>query len=395
MNINDYKDPIVSQWNKYARIVENEPHVVTSGMFALTGLPDIQQRVVINGYVEIGDKDKIESSDEFKIDYTNGYVFMHSSKEGETINVAKYASRGVNYYPASRVYTGVNSFGEVTETLDDFLDKVDQVYDAATNLDESIAKGKQTKQELDTSISTSVTRKGQLDASIDTSITKKDELDASINSSITRKNQLDESIVDSVVKKGELDNSISLSTNKKQEIDSSIQLSIVKKTELDSSIDISTTKKNQLDDSIGNSVAKKQELDNSIQLSVTRKEQLDTSIGDSVVKKSELDTSIDSAENIIWQLDDKFEDIEMYNPFIEKFIANTNQKDFILTKGGYKDYPMTQVYIQGVCLVPIEDFTLSDEHKVTISEPLPQGAEVVVHVLQTLPIEGDKGNIVP
>lgn len=127
MSINEYRDPIVSQWEssggvKYSKPISNEPHVVTGGMFALVGLPDLQARVQIENMVEIGFKDKITEAIQFKIDYTNGYVFVHSDKEGLTLNV-NYASRGVSMYPASRIWTKVNDSGDVMETMGDWDNK--------------------------------------------------------------------------------------------------------------------------------------------------------------------------------------------------------------------------------------------------------------------------------
>ena len=126
MSINDYKDPIVSQWHmsngrKYSKLISNESHIVVSGMFALVGLPDEQHRVVIDGMIEIGFKDKITEENQFKVDYTNGYIFTHHDKEGLSINITSYASRGVNMYPASRVWSEININGDVTETLKDVI----------------------------------------------------------------------------------------------------------------------------------------------------------------------------------------------------------------------------------------------------------------------------------
>lgn len=130
MSIKDYKDPIVSQWHmsgdtKYSKLIHNEPHTVTGNMFALVGLPDVQERVTIDGMVEINFRDKIAKENQFKVDYTNGHVFVHKNKEGQSINVVKYASRGVSLYPASRVWTKLSADGRVIETMDGAFDVLD------------------------------------------------------------------------------------------------------------------------------------------------------------------------------------------------------------------------------------------------------------------------------
>ena len=130
--------------------------------------------------------------------------------------------------------------------------------------------------------------------------------------------------------------------------------------------------------------------------STTKKNELDTTIDLANTTKTNLDTSITNAESIEYTLDQKVQDILTSNPFVEKFIATANQQQFVLTKGEYKDYPLTHVYIQGVNIDPIDDFTLIDDglnNKIFINETLPSGTEVKVSVLATLPVSSD--GIVP
>ena len=137
--INNYNDPIISQWEssggvKYSKPISNEPHVVVNGMFALMGLPDEQARVKITGMVELGAKDEITEATQFKVDYATGYVFVHSDKEGETITIANYSSRGVNYYPASRIWTKLNDDGDIDKTLKDVTDKMEGALDLSDTI---------------------------------------------------------------------------------------------------------------------------------------------------------------------------------------------------------------------------------------------------------------------
>ena len=255
----------------------------------------------INGYVEIDIRDKIDSSEKFKCDYTHGILYFDQSLNGMSININKYYSRGQFYLPASRIWTKIDDFDNVTETLDDTVGKLADIENIIDNLDSSTSQA--------------VTQKNELDLSIDEASTINDILSNTDNGTIKLANEIN----------------------------------IV------------------LSDTTANASA----------------------------QNTELNSTISSAESIKYVLDEKVEDIEVSSPFVEKFIADENQQEFTLTQGQYKDIPMTQVYVQGVYIDPIEDFILIEDgqqNKIFINEPLPQGAEVRVHVLQTLPI--DTGGII-
>lgn len=152
MSIYEYKDPIISKVHtsgehRVSVRRTNESYIVVSGMFALTELPDIQYKVKIEGYYEVGEKDKIISPNQFKVDYTNGYVYMHPSKDGQGIIVSEYYGRGVSYYPASRVYLGIDDAGEIDKTLDNMLDII-------ASIDSMVEEGNSLKDALSNAIAT-------------------------------------------------------------------------------------------------------------------------------------------------------------------------------------------------------------------------------------------------
>ncbi|HZK00945.1 MAG TPA: hypothetical protein VFC79_13090, partial [Tissierellaceae bacterium] len=136
---NNFADPIISQWNrigedKVSKKIENELCTVTTNMFALRQIPDMQYRVQIDGYVEIDIRDEINLPAQFKVDYEMGYVYFHPSKEGEKINVNQYYGRGVSYYPANRVWTKLNDDGDIDETLEDITDKMEGALDLSDRI---------------------------------------------------------------------------------------------------------------------------------------------------------------------------------------------------------------------------------------------------------------------
>jgi hypothetical protein len=134
MAINDYNDPIVIKWetdeygNKISILKTNEEHMIVKNKFTLKGIPDPFNKVQITGLTEIKLNQAITSNTQFKVDYTTGEITFHSDKEAETITVASYYSRGILYYPSSRIYTELDNTGNVKETLADIFDKSKVVY---------------------------------------------------------------------------------------------------------------------------------------------------------------------------------------------------------------------------------------------------------------------------
>lgn len=129
MSMISYGDPTVTVWeiddngNKISVPVNNIDYQVIGNKIVLDGLPDEQYRVHIDGYVEINIRDKIIEVNQFKVDYRkSGVVFVHPSLNGTWITVTSYYSKGVIKYPSNRIWTTVNINGEVTETLDEALD---------------------------------------------------------------------------------------------------------------------------------------------------------------------------------------------------------------------------------------------------------------------------------
>lgn len=252
MDRNEYNDPIVSQWNssggvKYAKPTYNERHPVVSGMFALVGLPDEQARVQISGHVEINIRDAITQANQFKVDYTNGYVFFHSSKEGNSITVAQYASRGANLYPASRVYTKLNNFGEVIETLGDVIEDIGDVIGVVGDLDNAINNANTAKSQLNSSISTGGILKTGLDSSIFSGDSLKPLLDSSISDANTSKGELDSSVSVADGVQSQLSQDISDGSALKGELNAIINSGNTLNTDLTDSIDIGSQIKDELD----------------------------------------------------------------------------------------------------------------------------------------------------
>lgn len=149
----NYTDPTITKWevdsqgNKTSVEVTNEIKTIIKDKFVLEGMPDEYYRVQlanalanINGtpttieFTEIGINDKISSVNQFKVDYRKtGIVFFHPDLDGVSVTVSRYYSKGLVYFPASRIWTKTE--GEYIETLDGLLDGADTAIGIINQLD--------------------------------------------------------------------------------------------------------------------------------------------------------------------------------------------------------------------------------------------------------------------
>lgn len=106
----DFLDPIQIIWRKgtvddpYIPKVEMLP--VINQRIVLDEIPAKDNRVKIPFLKEINHDAYIKfflNEDEYYVDYSNGIVFFHASKEGETLTLT-YKGRGIMLYPSSRIY---------------------------------------------------------------------------------------------------------------------------------------------------------------------------------------------------------------------------------------------------------------------------------------------------
>lgn len=218
MSMINYHDPTVIQMNlddngkEVSLPMVNEAKQVVDGKIPLEGLPDEQYRIQITGYVEINIKDKIDAPNKFKCDYTHGILYFDQSKNGASINIDKYYSRGQFYISASRVWTKLDNLGNVSETLTDVENSLRTAVDMANDVQGVINTGNQIKVDLNTSISganainnaLSHTATGTIKKATDINTTlsatvgianiSKTNLDGSISTANTTKNSLDQGI---------------------------------------------------------------------------------------------------------------------------------------------------------------------------------------------------------
>lgn len=126
MSIFDYQNPIISQM-RTNYIDKSESHQIVNSKVVLSELPDSFAKVQVSGIgvTWIETKNPSPSANEYYVDYTNGVVTHHSSREGIQPTYS-FKAKGLQFYPASRVYVETDSNGDVTKTLGDIISEGEQ-----------------------------------------------------------------------------------------------------------------------------------------------------------------------------------------------------------------------------------------------------------------------------
>ncbi|MGG0667638.1 hypothetical protein ABE073_03825 [Lederbergia citrisecunda] len=117
---------------------------VVNQRVALLEIPDELYRVRISNMQEINYerfiKDKLSAND-FYVDYTNGFVYFHPSKEAETISIV-YKGRGMLLYPSSRIihFDGTTPSENLHEIIENVKKQVQHLIDETQNFEEVLKK---------------------------------------------------------------------------------------------------------------------------------------------------------------------------------------------------------------------------------------------------------------
>lgn len=140
MSIFDYKDPIIT---RRRRGDSTDPYIhieasyqIENSTVNLIEIPDELERVKVEGYgvtwLEI--EEGSPNEDEYVVDYVNGLVTFHPSRDGlQPLFIFK--GTGLRYVPVSMIYTQQNN-GNVTETLKELVDELQNVGDVASGIAE-------------------------------------------------------------------------------------------------------------------------------------------------------------------------------------------------------------------------------------------------------------------
>lgn len=154
-----------SEGNPFSVYLIETKKIFSDGAFiVLKQIPDELERVIIQGYKEVFDVERMKVH-EFKVDYEHGIVYFHPKAVGKTI-VVEYYGKGYELISASRIFTKYDKFGNVIETLEDVIEKladnekligqlntdIKDAKELQPVLHNDIIQGTQTKQQLEESI---------------------------------------------------------------------------------------------------------------------------------------------------------------------------------------------------------------------------------------------------
>jgi|GEM_PF-2027150 len=127
---NTFRDPVYWDWyrdangNKTSVLRTNESHVVVNNYIVLMEIPDEYYKVQIEGMSEIPWDKPITNPNQFKVFYTIGWIEFHPSMEGKNVLIKQYYSKGICYIPASRIYVELDNNGNITETIQKYVDSI-------------------------------------------------------------------------------------------------------------------------------------------------------------------------------------------------------------------------------------------------------------------------------
>lgn len=115
-----------SEGNPFSVYLIETKKIFSDGAFiVLKQIPDELERVIIQGYKEVFDVERMKVH-EFKVDYEQGIVYFHPKAIGKTI-VVEYYGKGYELISASRIFTKYDKFGNVIETLEDVIEKIHEI----------------------------------------------------------------------------------------------------------------------------------------------------------------------------------------------------------------------------------------------------------------------------
>ncbi|MVP00797.1 hypothetical protein [Paenibacillus lutrae] len=146
-----YNDPLLITFRAGTAhdpyVERTESWTVANTVIPLHEIPSETHKVKISGYTEIRkeifDRTRQLNEQEFYVNYQNGVVHFHSSREGETI-VAQYKGRGVIQYPAERIYAHIGGNPDVVKNLqqiiEEALHKVTEAHMAIGLVNEAIMR---------------------------------------------------------------------------------------------------------------------------------------------------------------------------------------------------------------------------------------------------------------
>jgi len=117
---------------------------VVNQRVSLLEIPDELYRVRISNMQEINYERFIKntlSPDDYYVDYSNGFVYFHHSKEAQTISIV-YKGRGMLLYPSSRIvhFDGTNPAESLQDMIESIKVQIKHLIDETQDFEEVMKK---------------------------------------------------------------------------------------------------------------------------------------------------------------------------------------------------------------------------------------------------------------
>ena len=133
MSVFDFQTSIISRRRKgdstdpFLQINENQQ--IVNSKVILSEIPEYANKVQIvgNDITWIETTSNNPSENQFYVDYNQGIVYHNSLNNGLT-QLYSYMGTGSMYLNSSRIFTQIDSNGDITETLQDVVDNTKIIY---------------------------------------------------------------------------------------------------------------------------------------------------------------------------------------------------------------------------------------------------------------------------
>lgn len=209
-NVDSGGNPISVKLIEIRQIMDNYSCVV------LSQTPDEFNRIYIEGFTEVFDIEKLDKKN-FKVDYNQGIIYFHPFNIGKAIAI-EYYGVGYELISASRVFTKVDKYGNVIDTLEEILNRVS----LQLKLIESLGGAIKVIEKLDEDIKNANNLNAYFDEMIPEATELKNELDTIVTDAKGWKDQLKQDVEDGKVLQPLLHNDIIQGREVKQQLDQSI-----------------------------------------------------------------------------------------------------------------------------------------------------------------------------
>lgn len=198
------------------KLIEVRQVMDSYSCIVLTQIPDELHRIYIEGFTEVFDIERLDKKN-FKVDYNQGIVYFHPFNVGKAISIEYYGT-GYELISASRVFTKVDKYGNIIDTLESILERSD----LQLKLIESLGGAIKVIEKLDENIKNANNLNAYFDEKIPEATELKNELDTIVTDAKGWKDQLKQDVEDGKILQPLLHNDIIQGNATKEQLEQSI-----------------------------------------------------------------------------------------------------------------------------------------------------------------------------